>query len=797
MAWALNNRLFFSAIFLSGFSALVYQLIWVRLLGLVFGVSSFAVATVVAVFLLGLGLGSYFFGRWSERTRNPLRIYMYVEAGIAIASLASYVVIDYLPVYRYLYEYSYNNLDFYGLSIIRLLLSVAVLLPPVFLIGGTMPLISKYFLTTSTTLGSGFSKIYYLNTLGAFAGALLTGFVLVRYLGVVATLMIAIAGNLLVAAIIATSKSNAEPIPEPTEERAPYSYMLVILFLTGFISLSYEVLWVRILSTYGLSTSQAFALIVAGFLLGFSIGSFLVSRRIDGRQNLERWFSRVCILTALSGALVLFLFRRFEALTDVLTKSLPLGSLTASLAMAFLVSLIPAIFMGILFPLGMRIYAHDAHRIGAKAGAALFSNTAGCVLGSLLTGFVLIPFVGLWNTTLILVNLGLLISLALFLRLRDSSYVHWGSLALAAVMANLLVFSDSKTFHKAMAGLDLVYYAEGLSGTVSVLGNDQYRGVFVDGQNVSGTDPVLVADSKMLAHLPLLMADDPQSAVTVGFGTGTTSGSMLLHDVAVHAVEIEEKIIEAAPLFSAVNRKSYADPALSLVMDDARNYIGVADQKFDVIVTDVTNLKYKRNPYLYTREYFEIMQAALTADGIAAAWLPLGGLSFKDLQILIATFDEVYPHTTVWYFTQYPTHFVIAVGTPERTSLDLDRLAERMKQVSADLGTIRVDDAYEIAGMLLLGEQDVDDLVAGQPLHTDNHPILEFSDMDLYMQIDVAPNLKHLLGYQKENLGQYFTGSDRQLATLKRHFKEYKRSYRDYIESYEAQHGRDSRREVD
>jgi len=618
MAWALNNRLFFSAIFLSGFSALVYQLIWVRLLGLVFGVSSFAVATVVAVFLLGLGLGSYFFGRWSERTRNPLRIYMYVEAGIAIASLASYVVIDYLPVYRYLYEYSYNNLDFYGLSIIRLLLSVAVLLPPVFLIGGTMPLISKYFLTTSTTLGSGFSKIYYLNTLGAFAGALLTGFVLVRYLGVVATLMIAIAGNLLVAAIIATSKSNAEPIPEPTEERAPYSYMLVILFLTGFISLSYEVLWVRILSTYGLSTSQAFALIVAGFLLGFSIGSFLVSRRIDGRQNLERWFSRVCILTALSGALVLFLFRRFEALTDVLTKSLPLGSLTASLAMAFLVSLIPAIFMGILFPLGMRIYAHDAHRIGAKAGAALFSNTAGCVLGSLLTGFVLIPFVGLWNTTLILVNLGLLISLALFLRLRDSSYVHWGSLALAAVMANLLVFSDSKTFHKAMAGLDLVYYAEGLSGTVSVLGNDQYRGVFVDGQNVSGTDPVLVADSKMLAHLPLLMADDPQSAVTVGFGTGTTSGSMLLHDVAVHAVEIEEKIIEAAPLFSAVNRKSYADPALSLVMDDARNYIGVADQKFDVIVTDVTNLKYKRNPYLYTREYFEIMQAALTADGIAA-----------------------------------------------------------------------------------------------------------------------------------------------------------------------------------
>ena len=114
MAWTLSKRLFYTAIFISGSSALVYQLIWVRLLGLVFGVSSFAVATVVAVFLLGLGLGSYFFGKWSERTENPLRIYMYVEVGIAVVSLVSYLVIDYLPVYRYLYESAYNSLDLYG-----------------------------------------------------------------------------------------------------------------------------------------------------------------------------------------------------------------------------------------------------------------------------------------------------------------------------------------------------------------------------------------------------------------------------------------------------------------------------------------------------------------------------------------------------------------------------------------------------------------------------------------------------------------------------------------------------------
>jgi spermidine synthase len=360
----------------------------------------------------------------------------------------------------------------------------------------------------------------------------------------------------------------------------------------------------------------------------------------------------------------------------------------------------------------------------------------------------------------------------------------------AAALANLLVFSDSKTFHTDMEGFDVIYYSEGLSGTVTALEKGRYRGLFVDGQNVSGTDPVLLADSKMLAHLPLMLAEEPEAALTVGYGTGTTSGSMLLHDVEVHAVEIEEKIIEAAPLFSRVNYDSYADPDLQLILDDARNYIDVVDRSFDVIVTDVTNLKYKRNPYLYTREYFEIMQDALTETGVAAAWLPIGGLSFEDLRILIATFDSVYPHTTVWYFTQYPTHFIILVGTPSPTEAELSELKAAMEGIRADLRTIRVDSVYEVASMLLLGEQDVDDLVAGAPLHTDNHPILEFSDMGLYMTSDVQPNLKRLLSFQNEDLGAYFSGSEEQLVILDQHFETYANHYRDYVNQYQRRSGR-------
>ncbi len=796
MVRTVSDRLLFAAIFISGASALIYQLIWVRLLGLVFGVSSFAVATVVAVFLLGLGLGSYLFGRWSERARDPLRIYLYVELGIAATSLIAFLVIETLPVYRYLYEYAYNNLGFYGLSVARLMLSMLVLLPPVLLIGGTMPLLAKYFLRDSANLGSRFSKIYYLNTLGATAGVLLTGFVFVRYFGVIGTLMIAAGGNLLVAMIIALGKRGEGATRPATGEQRPYSYMLVFLFLTGFISLGYEMLWVRILSTYGLSTSQAFALILAGFLLGFAVGARVVARKVDGRQDLEAWFSAVSIVTALSGAVVLLLFRQFEALTILLSDATPMRQLTLGMLLAFTVSFVPAVFMGILFPLGVRIYAHDIDCIGAKAGNTFFSNTLGCVLGSLLTGFVLIPFVGMWNTTLVLINLSLLIAAAFLLRGRRPARAQWASLLVVAVIANLLVFTDSKTFHAelkgrdlrtAAEGFDVIYYAEGLSGTVTAVERGSYRGLFVDGQNVSGTDPVLLADSKMLAHVPLLLAEEPQAALTVGYGTGTTSGSMLLYDIDVHAVEIEERIIEAAPLFREVNYASYADPNLDIVLDDARNYIATTDERFSVIVTDVTNLKYKRNPYLYTREYFEIMRGALRAEGVAAAWLPVGGLSFNDLRTLIATFDNVFPNTTAWYFTQFPTHFIILTGTPESTRVDLAALQQRMLRVEHDLRTLGIDNVHELASMLLLGERDIDALVHGAPIHTDNRPILEYSDMDLYNVVDVAPNLGQLMAFQTEDLLVYFAGAEQQLAELGEHFDLYTGYYLDYVRLYEQQ----------
>jgi spermidine synthase len=784
MAWTISNTLFYTVIFLSGCSALIYQLVWVRVLGLVFGVSSFAVATVVAVFLLGLGCGSLYFGKRSEKLSNPLKAYLFVELFIGIFSVFSYLIINNFTIYKIFYKYSYNNFTFYWISLIRLFLSAVVLFPPVFAIGGTIPLITKYFLTTSERLGSNFSRIYYINTLGAFAGSILTGFVLVKYMGVFITLMIAVTINVLIALIIYANKTKSEILPESIKKTAAYSYMLVILFTTGFISLSYEILWTRILSTYDMSTSQSFAVILSGFLLGFAVGSYLISRIIDSIKNLELIFSNISILTAISGASVLFIFQKFDFITNSITNIVNIDVFTLSLILAFTVSFVPSIFMGVLFPLGLRIYAHDINEIGVKTGNIFFFNTIGSVIGSVITGFVLIPFVGMWNTTLILVNLSLLIAFYMGYFINKMSKKQFAYILVVFLFSNLFVFSDRRTFHKEVKGFDVIYYVEGLSGTITAIENQGYRGLFVDGQNVSGTDYVLTADSKMLGHLPLLISEDPKKALTVGYGTGATSYSMLLHGVDVDAVEIEKKIIEAAHLFEKVNHHSYNNKKLDIILDDARNYIDVVDKKYDVIVTDVTNLKYKRNPYLYTLEYFEIMKKALNEKGIAAAWLPLGGLSFNDLKILIRTFDLVFPHTTVWYFTQYPTHFIIAIGTPEKLKVSLNKLEIDMQKIKKDLKEIQVDNVYELASMLLLGENDVDNLTYGTVIHTDNFPVLEFSDMYDYMRIDVQPNLNNLLKYKKENLNNYFFGNSLQFEILKQNFLVYNTHYRNYIKEY-------------
>ena len=181
----------------------------------------------------------------------------------------------------------------------------------------------------------------------------------------------------------------------------------------------------------------------------------------------------------------------------------------------------------------------------------------------------------------------------------------------------------------------------------------------------------------------------------------------------------------ASRQFESLNHGAENNKNLKIIIDDARNFLNKTDDKYDTIVTDVTNMKYKSNPYLYTTDYFQIMKDKLTDQGVAAAWVPLSGLSFHDLQVLIASFNYIFPHTTVWYYAKEPATFLLLVGTPQQLVVDMENIKKTYDSVSEDLQKIFIDNEYDLAAMLLLGEKDVDDLTQGIDLNTDDRPVLE------------------------------------------------------------------------
>ncbi len=268
-----------------------------------------------------------------------------------------------------------------------------------------------------------------------------------------------------------------------------------------------------------------------------------------------------------------------------------------------------------------------------------------------------------------------------------------------------------------------------------------------------------------------MLADNPKNAVSVGYGTGGTSYSMVLHGVETYTLEIEEKVVDAANLeFDELNHGVQNDESLNIVIDDARNFLSATNKEFDVIVTDVTNLKYKSNPSLYTVDYFEILAEKSADDGVVAAWMPVSFVAFEDIKTLINSFHEVFPHTTVWHYTKSPTHFLVLVGTKERLLIDIEKLGRENRKVQKDLDEIEIKNQYDFASMLFLGEEDIENLISGAELHTDNKPILEFSNITEYYKQNKYSNIRALLDYKKENLLFYFSTTDEERFILNDYF---------------------------
>jgi spermidine synthase len=566
--------------FLSGASALVYQVVWERMLTLVFGLSTLSVAAVLSAFLGGMALGARIFGPIADRSPRPLRVYAFVELGIAIAGLATF---GFIPVLMGGFSALYTVIEpgWFGSNLIRFALAFVAIGVPSVLIGATVPVMARLLAARVGSTVIGFGRGYAVNTAGSVLGALAAGFFLIRLVGTQNALFCAVAGNVAAFAIVlwvnARGRGNrllvAPQVSATTVVRAPGAgadgarhvhprFALIVAALTGALALAYEVVWIRLLAIFTLNSVYVFAMVVSVYLTALSLGAGAMTWLLRRRRVDELSILSLCQLLLALLVPVLLALAPLASQLDIRSGARSEAAIFGmEYALVAAVVFVPTLLIGVGLPLLVGMFSTSAADSGRTVGRIYAWNSVGTIAGAALTGVVVIPWIGLRGCLLLLAGGNVaIVAVATYANRPGTAWFRALMPAGAACFAFLLALLPGATRFYVPAdvpGESLLYYAEGPSATVHVAEyvdrERRHRTLFVDSKSVAGTYDEIVTDQKMLAHLPLLLHPAPQRALTVGFGTGGTSYSMLLHKVRVDCVEIEPRVADAYRLFDSQN----------------------------------------------------------------------------------------------------------------------------------------------------------------------------------------------------------------------------------------------------
>lgn len=778
----------------SGASGLIYEVIWMRQLTLVFGSTVFATSTVLTAFMAGLALGSFYFGRKIDKSdQSPLRMYALLEAGIGAFCLVWPLILSILGA---LYVLIHRNVtsEFYTLSLIRFVLTFAVLLIPSTLMGGTLPVLTRFFVKRLEQLGTNIGVLYALNTFGAVLGTVAAGFFLLEAFGIRWSLGIGIAINFAVAAIaiaLANRVSGTE-IDEQLEEvqqaepenipRRPERHLVLwAIGISGFCALAYEVLWTRIMVFFLGSTTYAFATMLAAFLFGIALGSIVLARWVDRIKQPVAVFGILQLGIGLFALILMPAFEELYAMTRALQSTFGVSRFWTFFS-CFLVMCLPTFLMGASFPLVTKIYTGNERQLGRSIGNVYAVNTVGSILGAFCAGFILIPLLGIRPSIVLMVALNT--GIGCFLVLRGGRQTETGgallqgiSIGMPILNAGLAVillltlnqplFLKSAIFKTQRPGDTLVDYNEEVDATVTTLKDDEavYR-LYVDTNQAADASRWDSPSHRVIAHLPLLLHRRPKRALVVGFGMGLTSHSITQHGVRVDAIELSEGVISAAQKhFTHVNGNVFESPLFNYKINDGRNHILMTKTKYDMISTGIIHpLVSAGSSNIYTADFYRLCRRILSEDGIMCQWVPLHRLPEAHYKMIVRTFIEVFPHTTLWY--KYTPDFVILIGTPEPLQVDYKNFLARAQIASISEGLAADDlDGLSLLDSFMMGPETVREYVGPGPIHTDNRPRLEF-----FRGADLAntttQNVKGMAEY-RERVLPYLVNYGSTLAEMK------------------------------
>jgi spermidine synthase len=728
---------------LSGATALVYQVIWVRALGLVVGQSVLAVSAVVATYMAGLGLGARLAGRRAAALGRPLAAYGALEAAIGLYALASPLIFSALQA---LAPPAGGGLQV-GLT---LLVAALALSPPTLAMGATLPLLTAWYARDPRTLGRDMGWLYAINTTGAFLGAALAGFWLLPSLGQPLSLRAAAAVNLATPGGVGEVGADGAPLSAPGRPRAPGSEaplspahrraVLAAFALSGCAAMINQVAWSRSFSLFTGSTTYAFSLIVAAFIAGLALGGHLLSRRVDHSADRVALLAALNLGVALSAALIipilgelpLWLLEPLAARAGSFgeTQRFIFGVLAALVA-------VPTVLMGGAYPVATRALADSAADAPIQVGRAYAWNTAGAIVGSLSAGLLLIPLLSLRGALWLAVCVNLLAAAVLLVDRRRVALAlplvgaaawalspgwnprhmnlapHIYARDLTAAPAKLAEYRDSGS---------LRFHREGVGATVTVLQRSSGAMVMrVNGKTDASTEADQLTQA-LLGGLPMVLARELDEALIIGLGSGMTLASALQFPVGrVQVAELLPEVVDGARAFGPPLGEPLGDPRVELVIGDGRHLVARGGRTYDVISSQPTNLFIAGMSGLFTLETFQAMRDALEPGGVALVWIQGYLLLEEDFKTIARTFQAAFPEAHLWSATPYDLVFT---GHLEPLSLDPARVAERMAAGGAALGWRAPEDLQR---HYLLGPEALAALAGPGPLHTDADPFLEFT----------------------------------------------------------------------
>jgi spermidine synthase len=771
--------------FFSGASALIYESMWTRQFGLIFGNTTYSVTVILATFMGGIALGSF----WAARitVRKLVRVYAIAEAGAGLTAFLTFLLLKNLPRW-------YGSLmQHYPLPAavelpLRILCSALIILPTTTLLGITFPLLAEFLTRAGGRMQANIGMLYRLNTLGAVCGVLLTTFLLLPRLGVTRVFLVAAAMNLAVGITAwLASRTFQEPAPSLPEVRPgplPVSAGLkagapatafgpawpfpLLAFISGFSSFGLEILWTRSMSLVVGSSFYAFNSMLAAFLLGIVLGAAIYEglwpRMRAPAFSLGLFFMILGAVVLASVALIGALPRvYYDIMVRAGTSFLDFQAIGFALSLFSL--LLVTTFFGFTFPLLSQLFRDRQSSVQRITGLLYTWNTLGSILGAVLTGFLLIPAMGIEASyvglaallilagTLVLlaqvkarsiVRLGSCFGAAALLLLAGLYYRPWDRLLMTAGVYKYglqwrAVIPDGAMLQRSLRQYRaLLYYGEGQEGVVSVTRSGSSTFLAINGKIDAGNRADIITQ-KLLAHVPLMLHPDPRRVFIVGWGSGCTAGSASLYPVeAIDCAEIEPRVFRTAPFFQDLNFEVQKDPRFAIFFKDARNLLLTSGRTYDLIISEPSNPWVSGMSSLFTSEFYAIALQRLASDGIFCQWFHYYDLTLPDVKVQIKTFCRDFPYVSLWLVPPRPAADgekaapigdILLVGSRNPVSLDYQRVSETFRDpaIRRDLNSVSVEDELSFLLNYAADQEDLKAFAGPAPLNTDDLPYIELN----------------------------------------------------------------------